>query len=312
MATLALEAFQRQPGEITGSILEAIGNTPLVVVDGIYCKFEFLNPSGSIKARIAHYIISRAEREGLLNPGDTIVEASSGNTGNALAMVAAVKGYRMQVVMPNGMSSARVAISKAHGAEVTLTGNFHVNDALALAEELGQQPGYFCPRQFANEWNIEENRHWLGDEVLRQLPAEARPDALISGVGTGGTLIGLGQALRARNPRCQIIGLEPRESCTIACDEVGHHRIEGISDGFIPDIVRNHRDEVNGLVSVDSDAAITEMRRLARDHGIFAGPSSGAHLLAARRLREENPDMETVITLFCDEGEKYLTEYYAD
>ena len=300
-----------QPPATTHSILDAIGNTPFIEVDGIYCKLEFLNPSGSIKARIAHYIISRAEREGLLNPGDIIVEASSGNTGNAMAMVAAVKGYRMQVVMPNGMSSARVAISQAHGAEVVLTGDFHVNEALAKAEALGEQPGYFCPLQFANEWNVEENRRWLGAEVLRQLPEEALPDALISGVGTGGTLIGLGQALRARNPACRVIGLEPAESCTIACDQIGRHQIEGISDGFIPEIIRNHRDEVDEFVSISSDEAITEMYRLARDHGILAAPSSGAHLLAARRLRANNPAMQTVITLLCDEGEKYLTEYFS-
>ncbi|MRH78287.1 pyridoxal-phosphate dependent enzyme [Spiribacter sp. C176] len=310
MATLAAEVIPQSRSAVTHNILDAIGNTPLVEVDGIYCKCEFLNPSGSIKARIAHYIIARAEREGLLRPGDTIIEASSGNTGNALAMVAAVKGYKMQVVMPNGMSSARVAISRAHGAEVILTGDFHVNEALAIAEEYGRKPGYFCPRQFANEWNVEENRRWLGDELLRQLPAEARPDALVCGIGTGGTLIGLGQALRARNPDCQVIGLEPAESCTIACAEVGHHQIEGIADGFIPEIIRNHRNEVDGLISVASDTAIEEMRRLANEHGLLVGPSSGAHLVAARRIRENNPALKTIVTLFCDEGEKYLAEYY--
>mgnify|MGYP000055190026 CR=1 FL=1 len=308
--TSSLSSANQTPA-ITHSILDAIGNTPLIEVDGIYCKLEFLNPSGSIKARIAHYIISRAEREGLLQPGDTIVEASSGNTGNAMAMVAAVKGYRMQVVMPNGMSSARVAISQAHGAEVVLTGDFHVNEALAKAEALGEQPGYFCPRQFANEWNVEENRRWLGAEVLRQLPEEALPDALISGVGTGGTLIGLGQALKARNPACQIIGLEPGESCTIACDEIGRHQIEGIADGFVPDIITNHRNEVDQFISISSEEALTEMYRLAREHGLLVGPSSGAHLLAARRLRADHPEMRTVVTLLCDEGEKYLSEYFS-
>jgi len=146
---------------LSSSILDAIGNTPMVEIEGIYCKLEYLNPSGSIKARIAKYMIERAEDEGLLKRGDTIVEATSGNTGNALSMVAAVKGYRMLVVMPEGMSGERVAISRAFGAEVMEVGHFHVNEALAKAEELGQEPGYFCPAQFESEWNVEENRIWL-------------------------------------------------------------------------------------------------------------------------------------------------------
>src|SRR5690606_830645 len=179
---------------VSASILDAIGDTPLVLIDGIYAKLEFLNPSGSIKARIAKYMIERAEQQGLLRPGDTIVEATSGNTGNALAMVAAVKGYKMLVVMPEGLSSERVAISRAYGAEVLFCGTFHVNDALARARELGQQPGYFCPSQFESEWNVEENREVLGAEILAQMPAGVVPDALVAGVGTGGTLIGVGQA----------------------------------------------------------------------------------------------------------------------
>ena len=160
----------RQPGaDLTvrgGTILDAIGDTPLVIVDGIWVKLEYLNPSGSIKARIAKYMIERAEREGLLRPGDTIVEASSGNTGNAMSMVAAVKGYRMLVVMPDGMSAERLAISRAFGAQVMTVGDFHVNDALAKVAELGSEPGYFAPQQFDSEWNVEENRTWLGPETL--------------------------------------------------------------------------------------------------------------------------------------------------
>src|ERR1700721_364114 len=147
-----------------GTILDAIGNTPLIMVDGIWVKLEYLNPSGSIKARIAKYMIERAERGGLLRPGDTIVEASSGNTGNAMSMVAAVKGYRMLVVMPNGMSGERQAISRAFGAQVMTLGDFHVNDALAKVAELGRPPGYYAPQPFALAWNVEENRTWLGPE----------------------------------------------------------------------------------------------------------------------------------------------------
>ena len=143
------------------TILDAIGSTPLIQIDGIWAKLEFLNPSGSIKARIAKYMIERAEREGRLKPGDTIVEASSGNTGNAMSMVAAVKGYKMLVLMPAGMSRERTAISRAYGAEVHTIGDFHVSDALAEARRLGSLPGYFAPQQFDNEWNVDENREWL-------------------------------------------------------------------------------------------------------------------------------------------------------
>ena len=294
------------------SILEAIGNTPLMRVDGIWAKLEFLNPSGSVKARIAKYIVERAEHEGLLKPGDTIIEASSGNTGNAFSMVAAAKGYRMLVVMPRGMSRERVAISKAFGAEVLLVGDFHVNEALAKAQELGKQAGFFYPNQFASAWNVEENYRWLGQEILRQLPENLIPDALVVGIGTGGTLIGVGQALRERNPAIKLFGVEPDESCTIACGEVGKHLVEGIADGFVPEIVARHREMIDGFISVKSQESIKEMRHLARYYGMFVGPSSGAHLLAAKRVQQAHPELSNIVTVFCDEGEKYLSEHFLE
>lgn len=296
--------------EPISNILDTVGGTPLIRVDGVWAKLEYFNPSGSIKARIAKYMIERAEAEGLLKPGDTIVEASSGNTGNALSMVAAVKGYRMLVVMPNGMSPERAAISRAFGAEVMTVGDFHVNDALAKVRELGKQDGYFSPQQFDTEWNVEENRTVLGPEVLTQLPDGVVPDAVIGGIGTGGTIIGVGQAFRKVNGACRVVALEPNESCTLLCGEVGQHLIEGISDGFVPGIIDRHRSELTDVVAVDSDEAVAEMRRLAREFGIFVGPSSGANLVAARRLRDENDDIETVVTFFSDEGEKYIKDYY--
>src|SRR5579859_2042236 len=293
-----------------GTILDAIGNTPLVMVDGIWAKLEYLNPSGSIKARIAKYMIERAEREGLLRPGDTIVEASSGNTGNAMSMVAAVKGYRMLVVMPSGMSGERLAISRAFGAQVMTVGDFHVTDALAKVAELGGEPGYFAPQQFDSEWNVEENRTWLGPEILAQLPGGVVPDAVVGGVGTGGTIVGVGQCFRARNPSCRIVAVEPDESCTLMCGEVGRHLIEGIADGFVPAIFARHRHLIDEIVAVDSDAAIGEMRRLARKFGLFVGPSSGAHVIAARELRARDPGLRHVVTFFADEGEKYISDYF--
>src|SRR5829696_4518579 len=297
---------------VSNSILDAIGNTPMLEVEGIYCKLEYLNPSGSIKARIAKYMIERAEDEGLLRPGGTIVEATSGNTGNALSMVAAVKGYRMLVVMPEGMSGERVAISRAFGAEVMEVGHFHVNEALAKAKELGQEPGYFCPAQFESEWNVEENRVWLGPEILAQLPEGTIPGALVMGVGTGGTLIGVGQAFREANPAVKLFAMEPSESSTILCGEIGDHLIEGISDGFVPGIFERHQRLVYTALTVDSEEAVEEMRRLAKLYGLFVGPSSCANLIAARRVREAYPELETIVTLFCDEGEKYIQDHFAD
>jgi cysteine synthase A len=300
-------ASDYRPG---ATVLEAIGSTPLIQIDGIFVKLEYLNPSGSIKARMARYIIERAEREGLLNPGDTIVEASSGNTGNAMSMVAAVLGYKMLVVMPEGLSPERAAISLAFGAQMLSVGTFHVNEALDEASRLGDQPGYFAPHQFESEWNVEEHRTWLGPEILGQLPTGCTPDAFVVGVGTGGTLIGVGQAFREVNPEVLVVALEPSESCTIQCGDTGLHQIEGIADGFIPSIYQRHQSLVDRVVSVHSDDAVTEMRRLAREHGLLVGPSSGANMIAARRLRDELPETSTVVTILCDEGEKYLSEYF--
>ena len=296
---------------VSESILDAIGDTPMLEIeDGIFAKCEFLNPSGSIKARIAKFIVERAEETGQLRPGDTIVEATSGNTGNAFSMVAAVKGYRMIVVMPEGLSSERVAISRAFGAEVLFCGSFHVNAALERARELGKQPGFFFPGQFESEWNVEENRTWLGPEILAQLPDGRVPDAFVHGVGTGGTLIGVGQAFREVNPDVRLFAMEPSESRTIMCGEVALHQIEGIADGFIPGIFAKHRELVGGLTSVDSDEAVAEMRSLARTRGLFCGPSSGAHVIAARRIKEQFPELKTIVTILDDEGEKYMQDFF--
>lgn len=294
------------------TILDAIGNTPLLDMgDGVYAKCEFMNPSGSIKARLAKYMIERAEREGRLKPGDTIVEATSGNTGNAMSMVAAVKGYKMLVVMPDGYSRERVAISRAFGAEVKFVGHFQVNGALETAREMGKQPGFFCPQQFDNEWNVEENREWLGQEIMNQLPEGVKIDAIVQGVGTGGTLIGVAQALRQHhNPQVQAYAMEPSESKTLACCEIGDHEIEGISDGFVPTIYDRHRTEINGIVSVDSKVAIKEMKSLARTKGLFVGPSAGANIWAAKELKRRDPSIKSVLTFLCDEGEKYLLQHF--
>jgi len=301
---------------LSESVLEAIGDTPLIEVEeGIYAKLEYLNPSGSIKARIAKYIVEKAEREGLLLPGHTIVEATSGNTGNAFSMVAAIKGYRMVVLMPEGLSTERVAISRAFGAHIEHVGEFYVTEALKRARELGKKEGYFCPAQFDSEWNVEENREWLGKEILGQLEegGVGAPDALVMGVGTGGTLIGVGQAFREKNAEAKLIAVEPEESCTLLCGESGVHKIEGISDGFVPGIYERHAERlgVDEVYAVGSEEALGAMRWLARRRGLFVGPSSGANLVAARRLKEAHPELKSIVTLFCDEGEKYISEHFA-
>ncbi len=305
---------KKQPHGIQGDILQSIGNTPLLDMgDGIYAKAEFLNPSGSIKARMANYMIERAEAAGLLKPGDTIVEATSGNTGNALSMIAAVKGYKMLVLMPEGYTHERLKISKGFGAEIRFVGHFQVNEARAEAIKLGRQTGFYCPQQFDNEWNVEENREWLGKEIIAQLKAaNLKIDALVQGVGTGGTLIGIGQALRQwHNPDVKVFAMEPSESRTIECCIVCDHKIEGISDGFIPTIYQRHRQEVDDVINIDSQIAIDEAKRLSRERGLFVGPSSGANVRAAYEIRKRYPEIKNILTLLCDRGEKYLSLMYS-
>ena len=297
---------------LSGSVLDAVGNTPLLEIEGVYCKLEFLNPSGSIKARVAKYIIEKAEEEGLISPGHTIVEATTGNMGNALSMVAAVKGYKMLVVTPEGFTQERTAISKAYGAEVLQVGHFQASEALVRAKELGKEPGYFCPSQFETEWNVEENRLILGPEILSQLPKDAVPDALVAGVGTGGTLIGVGQAFREINPSVKLFAMEPSESATILCGEIGEHLIEGIADGFVPGIFERNQELVDNTLTVDSEEAVESMRRLAKQYGLFVGPSSGANLIAAKKVNAAYPELKLIVTLFCDEGEKYIQEHFAE
>lgn len=310
MAHAQVKSAKNQAAQTT--ILESIGNTPLIQLDeGIYAKCEYLNPSGSIKARMALFMIEKAEAEGLLKPGDTIVESTSGNTGNALSMVAAIKGYKMVVIIPSGYTSERMRISQGFGAEVRFVGNFQVNEARAEAIRLGQQDGWYCPQQFDNEWNVEENREWLAREIVDQLPKGFKFDAIVQGVGTGGTLIGVGQGLRKwHNPDLKVFAMEPSESETLQCCMVADHKIEGISDGFIPTIYERHKAEVTGIISVDSEVAIEEARILTRSRGLFVGPSSGGNYWAARKIKERDPSIKNILTFLCDQGEKYLSMMY--
>lgn len=291
---------------MTPPVLATIGATPLVGLEGVWCKLEHRNPSGSLKARLAAALVARAEATGELSPGDTIVEASSGNTANALAMVAAAKGYGFTAVMPAGLSPERAAITRAYGGHVRHVGDFHVDAALAEASRLGDQPGWYCPQQFDCEANVACSHAGVGAEIVAGLPPGVAPDALVTGVGTGGTLAGVGAALREANPACRLVAVEPAESPTLASGTVAAHALEGIADGFVPGIVARRRDLVDELAAVDSAAALAEARRLALAHGLLVGPVTGAHLLAARRVRDELGAGSCVVTLATDAGEKYL------
>lgn len=293
------------------TILSRIGNTPLVELQaGMWVKMEQVNPSGSLKARLAKFLVEKAEAEGLLKPGGTIVEATSGNTGNALSMVAAVKGYKMVVVMPSAFSQERVAISRAFGAEMRLIDGFDVHHARTLALELAAKHGWYCPQQFDNDWNIECAMNTAA-EIVSQLPKGVVLDAVVQGVGTGGTLIGMAKYLRAHhNPNIKIFAMEPSEAATIKCGEFSEHLIEGISDGFIPSIFERNRALVDGVITIKGAAAVAKMKGLAKTYGTFVGPSSGANWLAAQQIRQENPAIKNVLTFFCDAGEKYLLQHY--
>jgi cysteine synthase A len=294
--------------ELANDVIDLIGGTPLLSFDGILIKCEFMNPSGSIKGRMVKHLIEQAEKNGDIHPGMTLVEATSGNTGNALAMIGGVKGYKVLLCTPAGYTHERYDISYAYGAEIRTVGDFQLNEAVDEAKRLGKLPGHWCLSQFDNEGNIEENYRWLGPEILSQLSAEVTVDAVLQGIGTGGTLIGVGRAFREQhNSRVKLVAVEPEESSTLTNGKVGRHSIEWISDGFIPPIVKRNRSMIDQVITVKSEDAVNMMRELAKKHGLLVGASSAANLLAARKLREQNPEIQTILTFFCDEGEKYLS-----
>lgn len=286
------------------SLLGAIGHTPLIKIGEVYAKLESVNPSGSIKDRVALEIVEAAEAEGKLTKGGTIVEASSGNTGISLAMVAAVKGYRMIVVMPENMSEERVQMMRAFGAELVLTSKSgSLKEAIEKAEEMAQGPGMFLARQFSNPNNVRAQEK-TGEEILREIGAA---DAVVAGVGTGGTLMGISNVLKKANPRLKVIAVEPEEAAVMfggSDVRIGEHKIQGIGDGFIPQIIDMAK--VDEVFTVASEDAINMSRRLFREYGLLVGISSGANMLisleVARKYRYQK-----VVTVLPDRGERYLS-----
>jgi cysteine synthase A len=300
-------------------VTKLIGNTPLVrlnrVSEGsgalIAAKLEFYNPASSVKDRIGVSMIDAAEASGLLKPGGTIVEATSGNTGIALAMVGAARGYKVVLTMPETMSKERRTLLRAFGADLVLTpGSEGMKGAVNKAEELGGAEGAVLVRQFANEANPEIHRRTTAEEIWND--TDGQVDIVVAGIGTGGTITGVGQVLKARKPSVQMIAVEPAESPILNGGEPGPHKIQGIGANFVPEILdRSIYDEV---IDVNAETAVEWARRAAAEEGLLVGLSSGAAIAAAVEVgkRPEN-DGKLIVVIIPSFGERYLsTILYAD
>jgi cysteine synthase A len=295
------------------TITQLIGNTPLVrlnriVPEGaadVFVKLEKFNPSGSVKDRAAYNLIATAEAEGMIQPGDTIIEPTSGNTGIGLAMNAAAKGYRAILVMPDNMSKERINLLKAYGAEVVLTpSELRMPGAIAKALELQQQiPGSFIPQQFENKANPDIHRTTTAEEIYEQM--QGRLDAFVATAGTGGTITGTGEALREKLPDLYIAVVEPKGSPVLSGGKPGPHKLVGTSPGFIPKILNTSiYDEI---FQIADEEALETMRNLASREGILVGPSSGASVFAAISVAKRLGPGKRVVCIAPDTGERYLS-----
>lgn len=296
---------------VGNSIADLVGKTPLVKVNrlnsendaDIYLKLEYFNPGSSVKDRIALAMIEAAEKSGELREGSTIIEPTSGNTGIGLAMIAAAKGYKAVLVMPDTMSLERRNLLRAYGADLVLTpGAEGMKGAIAKSEELAKENGWFMPQQFNNESNPEIHRLTTGPEIADALD---RVDAFISGIGTGGTITGVGSVLKERFDGVKIIAVEPEESPVLSGGEPGPHKIQGIGAGFIPKVLDTEiYDEV---IKVSGDDAYETARRAAREEGILGGVSSGAAIYAALQVARELGKGKKVVAILPSNGERYLS-----
>jgi len=294
------------------SILDLIGSTPVVKLRNIsgkddaeiWAKLESFNPGGSVKDRICLSMIETAEREQKLKPGATIVEPTSGNTGIGLALVAAVKGYRLILTMPDTMSEERRSLLAAYGARIILTPDTKgMGGAIRKAEELLlEHPDYFMPQQFNNPANPEAHRRTTAVELLEQFK---QIDAFVSGVGTGGTITGVGEVLKDKRKGVKIYAVEPAASPVISGGEPGYHKIQGIGAGFVPAVL--NRQVIDEIIAVSDEDAISFTRKLAQQEGILAGISSGAACAAALKVAKTLGKGRVVVTVFADKGEHYLS-----
>lgn len=289
-----------------------IGNTPLIRVqwgdDGgaeVYAKMEAANPGGSVKDRICLNMIQAAERDGRLSPGATVIEPTSGNTGIGLSLIAAVRGYRLILLMPESMTRERIDLLKAYGAEVILTpAPLGMAGAIAEARRLVEQhPGSFMPDQFANPANPEMHRRTTAPEILDA--AGGRVDAFVAGVGTGGTITGVGEVLKAHNPAVHIVAVEPAASAVLSGKPAGPHKIQGIGAGFVPKVL--NRSILDEIMTVTDDEAFRTKKALAEREGLLVGISSGANVFAARQIARRLGKGKRVITVLPDRGERYFS-----
>lgn len=298
------------------NILDLIGNTPLVEVGNIekelgleasvLVKLEYLNPAGSVKDRAARSMIEDAEKRGLLKEGSVIIEPTSGNTGIGLAAIAAIKGYRMILTMPETMSAERRNILKAYGAELVLTeGAKGMTGAIEKANELaGEIPGSFIPGQFENPANAAAHRASTGPEIWKD--TDGKIDIFVAGVGTGGTLTGVGEYLKSKNPAIKIVAVEPADSPVLSQGKSGPHKIQGIGAGFIPSVLNT--DIYDEIIPVESDDAFATGKLLAKKEGILVGISSGAALWAAIQLAKQPENKGKMIAaLLPDSGDRYYS-----
>ncbi|WP_372612751.1 cysteine synthase A [Halomonas sp.] len=306
--------------KIYENVTDLIGNTPLVKINAlsegvdatILAKLEFYNPASSVKDRLGVAIVDAAEASGELKPGGTIVEATSGNTGIALAMVGAARGYNVVLAMPETMSKERRGLLRAFGAELILTpGPEGMSGAVEAAEKItAERPGSILAKQFANEANPEIHRKTTAEEIWAD--TDGKVDIFIAGIGTGGTITGVGEVLKAKNPGIQVIAVEPKESAILTGGAAGPHKIQGLGANFIPEIL--NQDVYDEVFDVDSETSIATARAAARKEGLLVGISSGAAIHAAIEVgkRPENKG-KTIVVIIPSFGERYLsTVLYAD
>ncbi|HSL47749.1 MAG TPA: cysteine synthase A [Candidatus Deferrimicrobiaceae bacterium] len=296
-----------------GSVLDLVGGTPLVRLNRIpkpggatvLAKLESLNPGGSVKDRIALSMVEDAERRGVLKAGATLVEPTSGNTGIGLAMVCAVRGYRLILTMPDDMSAERQRLLARYGAEIHLTPAVEgMTGAVFAAQEICREhPDYFMPMQFENAANPEAHRRTTALEILDA--TEERLHVFVAAVGTGGTVTGVGEVLKERLPGVRVIGVEPARSPVLSGGRFRPHGIQGIGASFVPGVL--NRSVLDAIIQIRDEDATTTARRLAREEGLLVGISSGANVFAACQVAETLPADQVVVTVLCDTGERYLS-----
>jgi len=294
-------------------ITELIGRTPLVRLNRlsptggatIYGKVEFFNPGGSVKDRICLNMINEAERLGALKPGGTIVEPTSGNTGVGLALVAAVRGYKLILVMPESMSMERASLLSSYGAQLVLTPAWEgMKGSIREAESIiAQNPSYFMPDQFSNPANPPMHKKTTALEILESL--DGKIDAFVAAVGTGGTITGCGEVFKERNPNVIVIAVEPSGSPVLSGGEPGPHKIQGIGAGFIPKVL--NRAILDRVMTVSDDEAYQTAKQLSKKEGLLVGISAGANVFAAQKVAQELGPGKNVVTILCDTGERYIS-----